>query len=409
MIMLRKSHFVAFLSAAAACTALLTNPLLAQPSGDGIHVTAKTIAPEAVHGQLVALSLADGIVLSSPTGDAVRIPTADLVRITSVTPPRTSRSRETVLRLAGGGVLRGRVGEGAEDIVVLQTADLGRLSLPLDVVDRLDTPQAASSAYQEYVQWFERKPRDDQDQVLLTNGDVVSGFVSSISTAGVSLEGELGETVVPYRLVVTIRFATRPPTVLEQPYMVLTLRSSGRFAATDVNWREKVVEARMGHAETVQIEAERIVQLDVVGGRWEWLGQHQPISYEHTPMLSLHWEYKADRNVLGRPLTVAGETFEHGVGVHSRSSLTYDLKDAYRHFVTHFGMDDDSGPHADVSVFILVDGKRRFAQDHVRRGQLFGPIRLDVTHAKRIELIVDFGENGDIQDRFNWVEAALIR
>jgi len=25
------------------------------------------------------------------------------------------------------------------------------------------------------------------------------------------------------------------------------------------------------------------------------------------------------------------------------------------------------------------------------------------------KLIVDFGKNGDLQDRFNWVESALIR
>jgi len=34
---------------------------------------------------------------------------------------------------------------------------------------------------------------------------------------------------------------------------------------------------------------------------------------------------------------------------------------------------------------------------------------LDVRCANRIELVVDFGENGDMQDRFDWVEAALIR
>ena len=74
-----------------------------------------------------------------------------------------------------------------------------------------------------------------------------------------------------------------------------------------------------------------------------------------------------------------------------------------------FFLDDDSGAYADVSVSILVDGKPRFQQTGVRRGILHGPIRLNVARTKRIELIVDFGKNGDIQDRFNWVEAALIR
>ena len=126
-------------------------------------------------------------------------------------------------------------------------------------------------------------------------------------------------------------------------------------------------------------------------------------------MLSLAWEFKPDRNVLGNTITVAGQAFERGIGVHSRSSLTYDLKGDYREFVTHFGMDDDSGPYADVSVVILVDGKRRFEKHGVRRRKLYGPFSIDVKLAKRIELIVDFGKNGDVQDRFNWVEPALVR
>ena len=42
-------------------------------------------------------------------------------------------------------------------------------------------------------------------------------------------------------------------------------------------------------------------------------------------------------------------------------------------------------------------------------GALFGPVRLNVEKADRIELVVDFGEHGDLQDRFNWVDTALIR
>ena len=404
-----KTYPDGFLVAAALCAAVWASPPPAHASGEGIHATVKTISPDAVHGQVVAFSLADGMVLHGATGDAVRIPTVDLVRITSTTTARAASSHDAVLGLVGGDVLRGRVHDGPEEVVAVETTDLGLLSVPLDAVSRLDTPQAAAPAYREYVEWFERKPRGDEDQVLLTNGDVLRGFITSIGAAGVSLEGELGETLVPYRLVVTARLAPRPPAALEKPYAVLTVRSSGKFAVTDLKWSGTVVEARMRYGQRVPIEAERIVQVDVVGGRWEWLGQHQPISYEHTPMLSLHWEYAADRNVLGGPIAVAGETFDHGVGVHSRSNLTYDLRDSYREFVTHFGIDDNSGPLDDVSVFILVDGKRRFAQDHIQRGRLFGPVRLDVSHAKRIELIVDFGDNGDIQDRFNWVDAALVR
>ena len=249
----------------------------------------------------------------------------------------------------------------------------------------------------------------DEDRILLTNGDVLAGFVTSMDGDGIGVDSTLGESRIPHRRVVAVRLAAARPPTQEPPYMTVTFRKSGRLTISDLSWSGNVAEARLFDGGHVRIEGERIRRVDVAGGRWEWLSNHRPISFEHTPMLSLHWDYVNGRNVLGDPMTVAGETFEHGVGVHSRSSLTYDLKGAFGEFVTSFGIDDDSGPFADVSVFILVDGQKRFEKPQVRRGKLHGPVRLDVTRAKRIELIVEFGESGDVQDRLNWVEAALIR
>ena len=159
----------------------------------------------------------------------------------------------------------------------------------------------------------------------------------------------------------------------------------------------------------MQIDADRVVAVEVIGGRWEWLTDHRPISYEQASMLGPGWEYLPGRSVLNAPILVAGESYERGIGVHSRSNLVFELGGDYREFVTSFGMDDDSGPLADVTVVILVDGQRRFEKTHVRRGSLIGPIRVDVSHAGRIELIVEYGDNGDMQDRFDWVEPGLIR
>jgi len=40
---------------------------------------------------------------------------------------------------------------------------------------------------------------------------------------------------------------------------------------------------------------------------------------------------------------------------------------------------------------------------------LHGPVRINVLKANHLELFVDFGAHGDVQDRFNWVETALVR
>jgi hypothetical protein len=407
----RRAWPLAAVSVAALTAAAAAQPqprAAARPRGP-VLVTARTVEKGEISGSLVELTLSDGAVMNTDSSGREHLAAADLVRLTTTTSLSRQQTGAVTLTLLGGDTLNGKIAAGDADTVTIETADIGKVRVPLDSVRSLRGPRASDPAQRESAVWFDRTQTGNVDRILLTNGDVADGFIAGIDAEGITIDGTFGTTKLPHRLVVAARLAAAPPTPLDGLQCRVTLRRSGRLTMTRLDWMGATVEARLRHGQQVEIEPARIVAIDIVGGRWEWLSSHRPISYEHTPMLALDWEYARDRNVLGGPIRVAGETFEHGVGVHSRSSLTYDLKGVYKQFVTSFGIDDDSGPYADVSVFILVDGKRRFEQVNVRPGKLFGPVRLDVTKANRIQLVVDFGDNGDLQDRLNWIEPALIR
>ena len=322
-----------------------------------IEVTLKTVTEDALHGRLVTLSRRDGARIRIDGGKERRIPLADLVRLTTTALPSTNRRGESTLTLAGGDLLHGQITGAGGEAVVVETVDIGSITVSLDTIKQLNTKRAQQPAHRAAVEWFDRTKsvdvertfrsemgssfRSDEDVILLTNSDIVRGFVTAIDTESVSIDTSLGETKVPVRLVVAVRLSSPPAARLDRLHFVVTFRSSGRLTFSELDWSGNVVEARLRDGRQVRIEAERIVGVDFVGGRWDWLSAHQPISYQHTPMLSLGWEYENDRNVLGGPITVGGETFEHGIGVHSRSSLTYDLKGAFGTFATHFGIDDD--------------------------------------------------------------------
>lgn len=375
-------------------------------------VVVKTIATDVLSGQVQALSLSHG--LDVMVGGVLRtVPTPELVRVTTTEVPLSRGPRDVVLTLTDGGTLIGRVVEGGEEAIVLETRDLGRVSLGFGSIATWLTPNAYLEGYRKTVEWLGQGGAGvvdaGQDRVLLTNGDVVDGFVLGITAEGIRFESVMGSTVLPHRVVVAVRFSSGAPAPVEGPQVVVSLRSSGRVIMSSLEWRGDAVHGRLGWGSTVTFESQRIVALDFLGGLWEWLPARTPISFEHTPMLALHWDLSVDRNVVGEPITVARERYEHGIGVHGRTRITYDLQGRYRELVTRFGMDDHSGPFASIDVQILVDGQRRFEQSDVRWGTLFGPVRVDVSRANRIELVTDFGANGDIQDRFNWVETALIR
>ncbi len=381
------------------------------------EVTIRTVQPDPVSGRLASFSLKEGVKVVTEDGER-RIPTADLVRIAFDVSPREQLSQGpegtplpdlTTFTLAGGDVISGRVADSRDNAVIVQTHDLGEVTLSMEALSQIITAQGAGPAHRDSVQWFFRTLAKDEDAVLLANGDVLRGFIAGIDAEGLSIDGVTGPVKAAFRLVLAAQIAHPPPIPPLTPYAVVHLRDSGRLTVTSLDCDDTEVNAQTQSSGSVHFRLDRLAAIDVSGGRWVWLTELRPVSFEQVPMLSLGWDFAVNKNVRGGPITVDGQRYEHGIGVHSRSVLIYELDAAYREFVTSFGMDDDSGPLADVNATILVDGQRRFEKLHVRRGTLVGPIRLDVSRAGRIELVVDFGDNGDVQDRFDWIEPALIR
>lgn len=385
----------------------------AAPNDKLLTVAANTVDGETVVGRLVAFSLADGLVIAVSPEEERSYPTRDLVRISNVEQSRIRATRRpwrrSVFLLAGGDRAVGSITASDDvDMLRIDTIDQGELTLPLEYLLGLRIARAGGNTGV-HESSLEGTKTLDEDVIALTNGDTVRGFIIAIDPGGIAIDAPSGETRIPIGLVVGARLATDDLLPAKIPHAIVRLRDGGRYTVTEIDWKGNVVRVRHRHGQETLIEAERIVRVDVVGGRWEWISDHKPISYQHTPMLSLGWEFRSDRNVLGGPMVIDATRFEHGVGVHSQSSLIYDLKGEYSEFVTLMGLDDDSGPLADVTAVIRVDGQRRFERENLRAGVLVGPIRFDVSGANRIELIVHFGQNGDIQDRFNWADAALVR
>jgi len=368
-----------------------------------------TVRTEPLRGEVTALSMAQGATLHVTGGDAIRIPVDELVRINFDQPSPPPRADAWAFRLASGDLVVGQIESGGPDAILVNTYAAGKVRVSLEQLDLIRTPHAEEPQHRQSAQWFERESPGSSDRVLLTNGDVLTGFVMSLDEDSLSFEGPLGEGKIQQDLVVAIRWSALRADLGEGLSLIFSVARTGKFTLEDVTVEDGWVQGRWMTGDKLRISTRAVRRIDVSGGRWEWLSNLRPVSAEHIPMLAMDWEYAPNRNVLGGPLRVGGDTFDMGIGVHSRSSLTFELAGKYQEFVTSFGMDDDSGPLADVAVAVIVDGKRRLEREHVRAGTLHGPVRIEVGKADRLELLVDYGDNGDIQDRFNWIEAALVR
>jgi hypothetical protein len=256
------------------------------------------------------------------------------------------------------------------------------------------------------------------DRVLLRNGDTLEGTFNGLKGLDVEVEANKKTSKARWAQVAAVAMSTelvdrlRPKGLHAR--VVLTDKdggSGGRMTLTTATCDGILLRGRTVFGALVRIPIERVVALDVLGGKAVDLSDLPPAKYEYHPYLDEKWGWSADGNVLGRDLRLGGSTYDKGIGMHAHSALTWSLAGAYKRFEARVGLDDACGRKGRVRVRVLVDGK---AGDPGRKEPLThasGPlaVSVDVQGAKTLTLEVENAEEGVVQGVVDWVEARLIK
>ena len=108
------------------------------------------------------------------------------------------------------------------------------------------------------------------------------------------------------------------------------------------------------HLQTVagvrgELPWDRVSEIDFTAGNLVFLSDLKPESFEWRPYLvtpatppalAKWFSLRRDKNTDGSVLTLAGQSYEKGLSVHSRSLLSYRLTKDYRHFQAMAGIDE---------------------------------------------------------------------
>ncbi len=89
--------------------------------------------------------------------------------------------------------------------------------------------------------------------------------------------------------------------------------------------------------------------------------------------------------------------------------LAYKLKPGDRRFQALVGVDDRAGPLGSVVFRVLTDRTPRVTTPAMSCRDAPLAIDVDISGAKLLILITEFGERGDVRDLADWVEARIIR
>lgn len=364
-----------------------------QELGDGWRV--RLGGPKPIHTEaadLIELRRSGKLLPGLPDGEQLLLANGD-------------RIPGTVLGLAGEH-LRFRpclVGPREEDEV--------RVPLAAVSVVWLAAPEGARHGDQRRRQLASEKRT--RDIVYLRNGDTVEGIVSGLGAKSVEVEVEKKVVEVKREQVSAIALNTELATSLRprEPFARLVLANGCRLSVASASCADgKTLAGTTLFKTPLRIPVSELIVLYVHQAKAVYLSDLKPARYEHTPFLR-PTPFAVDANTRGRDLRLRGNTFDKGLGIPSESRLTYDLAGGYQRFEALVGLDEFEGRQGSVRIVVLVDGKARdLGWDREltwRDGSL--PVRLDVTGARELTLVVAFGQGGPVQDHVNWADARLIQ
>ncbi|MBV9470062.1 MAG: NPCBM/NEW2 domain-containing protein, partial [Abitibacteriaceae bacterium] len=125
--------------------------------------------------------------------------------------------------------------------------------------------------------------------------------------------------------------------------------------------------------------------------------------------MTVPWgEPRIGKSVDGKPLTLKGTIYPHGIGAQTRNQMTVDLKGVATRFVAMVGVDDDTNGKGNIDVTILVDGKKVVDTGPMQGGEAPRFISIDLTAVRRMVVDANGVDNKNDSGHVDWAGALLL-
>jgi hypothetical protein len=348
------------------------------------------------------------------------IPGTDVISLRRVGVPLPGWPREPQLVLIGGDRFVGQIvdcdGRGLRFRPKSAGDEEGIVRVPLSRVDLLWLASGPNDLHQGDPRYAALTAARQHDQLLLRNGDVITGDLLGIDGTDQKTRVQTSrELAIENTKIAAVAFNSqlaraRAPKGL---YGRVVLADGSRLTVQSATANANSLAAETDFNPKVAIRWENIVALDLFHGSADYLSELRPKKYEYTPFLSERYPWVADRNVEDGPIVLRSKEglahFDKGVGLHSQCKLTYALDGKYQTFEAAIGLDDQLGKEGDAEVRILLDGQKSSAtKRRLTHAAELWPVRLDVRSAKELTIEVNWGNGGHVGDAVDLGDARLI-
>lgn len=345
--------------------------------------------------------LSGDLILETPAGTSERVASSEVDRIEFEASANSNPTGTWVIESAGGTRLVGEIVGGDDRSITIHHALLETVELPIERLVRISRRTRDARAT--------RSGGGSEDTAILANGDSVNGVLARVMGQSLVFSDGDGERDIRLDVLEEVVFADTDGTSKTGLRALIELNDGSELMVEELTWGGGALDATLPGGRHVRIEPGDLNQVEVAGGRRDWLGAMRPSLYEFTPYFGRSWPHRVDANVTGGPLVLRGRTFRRGIGLHSACRISWDLGGRFVRFSALAGIDDSGGQYADADLIVRVDGREIQRMTGLRAGAEPRAIILSVENGKELTIEVEFGKRGDVQDRVNLVNAALFR
>jgi hypothetical protein len=374
--------------------------------------TALRVDGSVASGRIISIG-PNQVILAVDENEQEELPFRSVVKLTrEFRMPALAMEGSQVLLPEGDRLMRVSVVDSTETSVEVECRSaLGKLEIPFDsILGLVLSPPSDSDATDLLWDRVRNEPRSTE-VLWMANGDRMTGGFLGLDDRAVKLQ-VAGKPVEFDRTgVVAIGF---DPTVTayhrpETDFLELTLVDGTRIGMSDVKVEKGQLTGATRFGARVRIPIRDLVRIDPRTPSVIYLSERQVDAEQYVPYIGPVRPYRLDRTVDGRCLQLAGRFYDRGLGAQSRTILAYRLKPADKRFQALVGVDGRAGPLASVVCRVLTDGQNRITTPPLTSRDTPQTIDLDISQAKLLILITEFGDRGGVQDHANWVEARIIR
>lgn len=282
---------------------------------------------------------------------------------------------------------------------------------------------------------WEKMERQDAggDMLLVTKRDgesfdYLSGVIGDVTPEQAEFQWDGDKLQVKRSKIAGIAYYRPKPRALKDAVCEFALADGSRIPARQLALRGDSITVTTPAGAELSLPLASVRRADYSGGKLAYLGDMQPTRSAWEPriawgagaqMIGAQGQPRSNQSFSGSPLSLLWQddplparrdirTYNKGVAIRSRTELEYRLPAAMRRFVAVAGIDPLSAHQGHVVLVVRADDRV------VWEGEIAGkqpPVEIDVNlgSARRLHLLVDYGNNLDYGDRLHLAEARVTK